>query len=61
MRCIKQVEVLEAEIVTASYDSFEEYEDHCISLEDREYKLLDARAEIGGERMTAAYKRITSK
>lgn len=60
MRCIKQTEILMAEVVTASYDSFEEYADHCISLEDRGYKLLDAKAEIGTEIMTAMYRRVRS-
>ena len=61
VRCIKQTELLEAEIVTASYDTFEEYADHCISLEDRGYKLLNAKSEVGTERMTAMYRRVTSK
>lgn len=61
MRCIKQTELLVAEVVTASYDSFEEYADHCISLEDRGYKLLGAKAEINTERMTAMYRRVRSK
>lgn len=61
MRCIKQTERLVSEVVTASYDTFEEYADHCISLEDRGYKLLDAKAEIGTERMTAMYRRVRSK
>lgn len=61
MRCIKQTELLVAEVVTASYDSFEEYADYYISLKDRGYEVVTSKAIPFSEEMTAMYKRVRSK
>lgn len=61
MHCRKEVETLIVEVVTASYESFEEYADHYISLQDRGYELVTSKAEPFGEEMTAMYKRVKSK
>lgn len=61
MRCTKQIETMTVEVVTASYDSFEEYADHYISLQDRGYEVVTSKATPFSEEMTAMYKRVISK
>lgn len=61
MRCRKEVKILTIEIVTASYESFEEYADHYISLEDRGYEVVTSKATPFSKKMTAIYKRVKSE